>query len=68
MIKPLHTLIIEDHQLIIDSYIRALEYVSSKNSQFIFNTIVAKNCDEANTEIFNILEISLMPQLLTNNV
>lgn len=51
MIKTFHTLIIDDHQLIIDSYIRALEYVSSKISNVVFKINVAKNCDDANQEI-----------------
>ena len=47
MKKPLNTLIIEDHPLIVDVYTRALENVST-NSNMIFNIKVAKTCDEAN--------------------
>ena len=71
MIKPLQTLIIDDHQLIIDGYIRALDHVALKSSHFSFNIITAKNCDEANAEIeyaientiidFVFLDISLPP-------
>ncbi|ULC57920.1 DNA-binding response regulator [Flaviramulus sp. BrNp1-15] len=60
MIKPLNTLIIEDHQLIIDGYIRALDYVSSKNHTIQFKITVAKNCDEANLEIERAIENKLI--------
>jgi two-component system response regulator NreC len=60
MIKPLNTLIIEDHQLIIDGYTRALDYVSSQNNSIIFKLIIAKNCDDANMEIEYAIEKNLI--------
>ena len=60
MIKPFNTLIIEDHQLIIDGYIRALEYVSSKNSNILFTTHITKNCDDANEEIEHAVETEVI--------
>jgi two-component system response regulator NreC len=51
MIKPLQTLIIEDHPFIVEGYIRVLEHITLNNSGLDFKIAVAKNCDEANTEI-----------------
>ena len=51
MIKPLQTLIIEDHPFIVEGYIRVLEQMALKNSILNFKITVAKNCDEANAEI-----------------
>ncbi len=59
MIKSFHTLIIEDHQLIIDGYKRALKYVASKNN-VVFTTHVAKNCDEADEEIKHALDTRII--------
>ncbi|WP_303316685.1 DNA-binding response regulator [Flavivirga abyssicola] len=64
MIKSFYTLIIEDHQLIIDGYIRALESVSSKNSSVLFSTHITKNCDEANEEIEHALETNTIIDLV----
>lgn len=51
MITTFNTLIIEDHQLIIDGYSRALEHISKKNITVQFKIRTAKNCDEGNEEI-----------------
>lgn len=51
MTEQLKTLIVEDHQLIVDSYITALEQISKNKPEISFNTIVAKDCDEANIEV-----------------
>ncbi len=69
----LKTLIVENHQLIIDSYIKALEEVSKKIPEITFDIIVAKNCDEANIEVEHaiafgrldlvLLDISLAPSI-----
>ncbi len=59
MIKSFHTLIIEDHQLIIDGYKRALKYVASKNN-VVFRTHVAKNCDEADKEIEHAMDTRII--------
>lgn len=56
MINPINTLIIEDHQLIIDGYTRALEHVSSLQNDFTFKITVAKNCDDADLEIERAIE------------
>ena len=56
MTTTLNTLIIEDHQLIIDGYTRALKHISSKNSNITFTINTAINCDEANTAIEYALE------------
>jgi len=60
MIQSLHTLIIEDHQLIIDAYTRVLEYISSKNNDISFKIDTAKNCDEADMKIEHAVENSMM--------
>lgn len=60
MIKPLNTLIVEDHQLIIDSYTRALDHVSILNSELSFNISTAKNCEDANMEIERAIETNLI--------
>lgn len=60
MIPTLNTLIIEDHQLIIDGYTRALNYVSEKNTNTNFNMRIAKNCDEANTEIEHAIDHDIL--------
>lgn len=60
MTTKLNTLIIEDHQLIIDAYTRVLEHVSSKNSNITFIINTAKNCDEANTEIDYALDSKIL--------
>jgi DNA-binding NarL/FixJ family response regulator len=51
MTTPFQTLIIEDQQLIIDNYTRALESISSGNRDINFNIIASKNCDDANSKI-----------------
>ncbi|GAA3614615.1 response regulator [Flavivirga amylovorans] len=60
MTKLLNTLIIEDHQLIIDGYTRALEHVSSQNHEIVFKITVAKNCDDANYEIEHAVKNNLI--------
>ncbi len=59
MTKPFRTLIIEDHQLIIDGYKKALEHVSFKNN-ILFTTNVAKNCEQANDEIEHALDTKVI--------
>jgi len=56
--KPLNTLIVEDHQLIIDSYKMALDSVSQENLKFNFKITITKNCEEANDEIEHALTFS----------
>ncbi|WP_298341121.1 DNA-binding response regulator [uncultured Algibacter sp.] len=51
MNKPLNTLIVEDHQLIIDSYKMALDFVANKESGYNFKINVCKSCEEAYLEI-----------------
>ncbi len=58
MKKPLNTLIVEDHQLIIDSYKMALDSVSQENLKFNFKITITKNCEEANDEIEHALTFS----------
>lgn len=60
MNKPINTLIIEDHQLIIDGYVRALDHVSSKHSDIDFKVSIAKNCIDANHEIEFAVENTLI--------
>ncbi|TBN04464.1 response regulator transcription factor [Hyunsoonleella flava] len=51
MNKPLNTLIVEDHQLIIDSYKMALDFVANRESDYSFKITISKSCEEAYLEI-----------------
>jgi len=51
MTQALNVLIVEDHQLIIDSYVRALKHISEKRNHMEFIIGTANDCDSANTKI-----------------
>jgi hypothetical protein len=46
MEKTYTVLIIEDHQIIIDAYLNALNYLKESLVDIDFNITQAKNCDE----------------------
>lgn len=51
MSNPLHILIVEDHQLIIDSYVKALNHIEDNYPYLNFSTKIALCCDSANKKI-----------------
>lgn len=51
MNQEINILIIEDHQLIVDGYIKALDFITSKKPSITFNIDTAFCCDSANQKI-----------------
>lgn len=51
MTKTYHVLIIEDEPMVIDNYLRALEYVQQQSDSIAFKADQAKTCQAAYEKI-----------------